>query len=339
MAGRRTDDIYLTVVIPVLNREREIARSLGSVAKQVVGHSAEVIVVDAGSADHTCQVVREMIRQYPFVLLVELPSRQNAATARNAGLRVAHGEYVWFVDSDDYVVDGGVDCIWKALKASSPDILRFDKVKDSSESRIDGQSATEDSRSPVTLDLARNGRDLKFCLSMGSVWNAIYSRAVIGDVRFNETFDYGEDAVFTWSVALRARQGLYLPRQLYVYMQTPGALTSSKPPARFVCYMRQVEQFVSLIDNADIASSVKMELYSECAWRVYCHAFGCYDPDEIDGEMWKAWRHAYRLVLVDNVHRGIVARYFSWLLGVIQTRYVAYLVYRICLSVRRLSRR
>ena len=315
MSERRTDNIYLTVVIPVWNREREIARSLGSISKQVVGRPVEIIVVDVASTDDTCRVVREMIRQYPFVSLVELSSRQNAATARNAGLRVAHGEYVWFVDSDDYVVDGGVDCIWKALKAASPDFLRFDKVKDSLERRIDGLLSDNDNRSPVALDLTRNSRDLKFCLSMGSVWNAVYSRAVIGDVRFDETFDYGEDAVFTWSVALRARRGLYLPRPLYVYMRTPGSLTASKPSIRFVCYMRQVERFMSLIDNADIASSVKKELYSECVWRVYCHAFGCYEPNEIDGEMWKAWRHAYRLVLVENEHRGLVARLFHGYLG------------------------
>lgn len=334
MEEHKADSAYLTIVIPVWNREREIVRSVDSVAKQIANRPVEIVVVDNASTDGTVRVVKELIRRYPFVSLVELPCHNNAATARNAGLELANGGYVWFIDSDDYVADGSIDCIWRELRATSPDILRFDKVNDAPDIKL----ATDNSAT-VELDLARNSRKLKFCLAMGSVWNAVFSRAVIGDIRFDETFDYGEDALFTWAVTLRSHRALYIPKPLYVYMQTPGSLTSSKTPRRFVCYMRQVERFIDLVDNAELDSSVKRELYSDCAWRVYSHAFGCYCPEEIDEDMWKSWKHAYRVVLVENSRRGMVSRILSWLMLLLQTRQMAYFVYRYRLNVRRRRRR
>ena len=334
MEGRKPDNTYLTIVIPVWNREREIVRSVDSVAKQIADRAVEIVVVDNASTDGTARAVGRLIRRYPFVSLVELPCRNNAATARNAGLGLANGEYVWFIDSDDYVADGAIDCIWRELKAASPDILRFDKVNDASVVKLaTAKPAT------VELDLVRNSRNLRFCLAMGSVWNAVFSRAVIGDIRFDETFDYGEDALFTWMVTLRAHRGLYVPKPLYVYMQTPGSLTSTKTLRRFICYMRQVERFIDLVDNAERESSVKKELYTDCAWRVYCHAFGCYYPNEIDEDMWQSWKHAYRVVLVENSRRGMVSRLLSWLMLQLQTRQIAYLIYRLLLNVRRRRRR
>lgn len=334
MEGCKADNTYLTIVIPVWNRERAIVRSIESVATQIGNRPIQIVIVDNASTDGTVRSVRELIRRYSFVSLLELPCHNNAATARNVGLGQANGEYVWFIDSDDYVADGAIDYIWRVLKAKSPDILRFDKVDDASvvKSAI-GSPAT------VELDLARNSRNLRFCLAMGSVWNAVFSRAVIGDIRFDETFDYGEDALFTWMVTLRARHGLYVPKPLYIYMQTPGSLTSSRTPRRFVCYMRQVERFIDLVDNAELDSSVKRELYSDCAWRVYSHAFGCYCPEEIDGDMWKSWKHAYQVVLVENSRRCMVSRLLSWLMLLLQTRQMAYFVYRYRLNVRRRRRR
>lgn len=334
MEGRKADNTYLTIVIPVWNREREIVRSVDSVARQIADRPVEIVVVDNASTDGTVRAVRELIRQYPFVSLVELSCHNNAAAARNAGLELANGEYVWFIDSDDWVADGAIDRIWGELKTASPDILRFDKINDAP----DVKSAIANPAS-IELDLVRNSRNLRFCLAMGSVWNAVFSRAAIGDIRFDETFDYGEDALFTWAVTLRSHRGLYIPKPLYVYMQTPGSLTSSKTPHRFVCYMRQVERFMGLVDKAELEPSVKKDIYSDCAWRVYCHAFGCYYPDEIDDEMWQSWEHAYRVVLVDNSQRSIASRLLSWLMLKIQTRQMAYFVYRHLLNVRRRRRR
>lgn len=98
----RTDGV-ITVVIPVRNRERLIARCLDSVKAQT-WRRLKVVVVDNGSSDHTCDVVKEWIRINSTpdlgVTLIE-ETTPGAACARNRGLRDVETKYVLFFDSDD----------------------------------------------------------------------------------------------------------------------------------------------------------------------------------------------------------------------------------------------
>lgn len=330
------DKIFLSVVIPAWNREHEIARCVSSIAGQAAIRPIEIIVVDDASNDGTRLEVQKLARLFPFVRLAERQSRGNAAAARNVGLGIAQGEYIWFVDSDDYVIDGALDLIWTELADARPDILRFDKTN--GPASLSSVRGSAEPTSSVTLDLLHSTCAIKQCLSMGSVWNAVFKRTIVGETRFDETFDYGEDAVFTWAVTLRSCTGIYLPQRLYVYMQTSGSLTSSKTSARFVCYMRQVELFMRLIGQSSLQDGIKKELYADCRWRVYSHAFGCYASREIDDEMWGVWKRVYRAVVIDGCRRGCVARRMAMLLNVLQSRQLAYLVYRVMLGIRRRRR-
>ena len=92
---------FLSIVIPVLNREKIVVRTLDSVAAQSLD-DFELIVVDNGSTDNTRQVIEEWIENHPKILarLVEEPEK-GAARARNRGLDEAKGEWTMFFDSDD----------------------------------------------------------------------------------------------------------------------------------------------------------------------------------------------------------------------------------------------
>jgi len=84
-------------VIPAYNAAATIARALSSVLAQDSQREVEVIVVDDGSTDDTAEAVRE---QYPDVTLIQQENR-GVGAARNRGLRVAHGDYIAFLDADD----------------------------------------------------------------------------------------------------------------------------------------------------------------------------------------------------------------------------------------------
>lgn len=332
------NEIFLSIIIPVWNREREILSSVRSVARQIKDRAAEIILVDDGSTDGTPHSVCLLSAECNKVRTVRLKSNVGAAAARNAGLERACGRYVWFVDSDDFVPDGSVDRIWSELVNSMPDVLRFDKINGAAWEDVK-RSLVEEPCQPVSLDLECKAEDLLFCLSNGSVWSAVFSQGAIGAVRFDENFTYGEDAPFTWAVVLRSRCGKYLPMPMYVYNQTACSMTSAKSPLRFNCYMRQVDEFIRLIERSDLCNQIKRKLVSECVWRVYSHAFGCYRPSEIDNDMWEVWRDVYRRVLTGNRRRTKVQRFLSWVSLGIQTRYIAYLVFRFLLQYRRRHRR
>lgn len=93
----------LSIIIPAYNAEKFIGRCVESCEHQDVNtHDFEVIVVDDGSKDNTNALAQSLSRKYDNVKVIS-QKNQGTAVARNKGLEMADGNYVWFVDSDDYV--------------------------------------------------------------------------------------------------------------------------------------------------------------------------------------------------------------------------------------------
>ena len=90
----------VSVITPVYNAERFIAKALNSVLRQSY-KKVEIILVDDCSSDHTGEVVGGFLREYPQVVYHRLDKNQGAAVARNTALRLAKGRFVAFLDSDD----------------------------------------------------------------------------------------------------------------------------------------------------------------------------------------------------------------------------------------------
>src|SRR5215218_9873091 len=114
----------LSFVIPALNVEEFIEQCVRSTL-QVPGDDVEVIVVDNGSTDATCAILGELQRKDSRIKVLLEESRSGAGPVRNAGLAAATGEFVWFVDSDDWVRDGAVEEVLQRF-TDTVDILWFD---------------------------------------------------------------------------------------------------------------------------------------------------------------------------------------------------------------------
>lgn len=98
----------LSIIIPVYNVEKYIKKCLDSVFNQNISSSVfEVIVVNDGTQDNSMSIVNDFVKKYDNIVIVEQENKGLSA-ARNAGLRIAVGDYVWFVDSDDYLTDENV---------------------------------------------------------------------------------------------------------------------------------------------------------------------------------------------------------------------------------------
>ena len=107
--------VTLSVIIPVYNAENTIPETLDSVLGQSL-KEIEVICVDDGSKDGSVNVIREYVARDPRVSLICQQNRF-AGTARNAGIAAAKGEYLFFLDADDYVLDYALEAVCaKAVK-------------------------------------------------------------------------------------------------------------------------------------------------------------------------------------------------------------------------------
>lgn len=100
------EEILVSVVVPAFNAESTVLRAVESVLSDPVGHKSEVIIVDDGSSDDTAGVVRRLEAIGKKVKFIQSPSNIGANAARNLGLDAARGEFVQFLDADDYILPG-----------------------------------------------------------------------------------------------------------------------------------------------------------------------------------------------------------------------------------------
>ena len=205
-----------SLVIPVYQVEPYIRRCLLSCVKQagMAEGSFEIIVVDDQTPDRSMEIVSEFQEHYPMIRTVTRERNGGLSAARNSGLAVAAGEYVWFVDSDDSIVpDALVRLLEELAAAENPDIMIFDAFYDSPEgqrlSHRHAEQAFSGSRS----------RFLPLLYGQHTAWTHLYRREFLNrnGLLFAEGFIH-EDIEFNLRAYSCCRRFHYLPVPLYRYV-------------------------------------------------------------------------------------------------------------------------
>ena len=121
--------IKLSVIIPVYNAEKYIVECLDSIYNQNLNNDEfEVIIVNDGSKDHSQQVIEDYLQKTSNAILIN-QQNQGVSQARNNGLSVAKGEYVIFIDSDDFLIPNYLDKLLKIAIDNSLDILKANMIE------------------------------------------------------------------------------------------------------------------------------------------------------------------------------------------------------------------
>lgn len=117
--------IKLSFVIPVYNQEKLLYKCVESIPKR---DDIEIIIVDDGSTDNTIGIINELVSvQYPdYVGAIICKTNHGVSHARNLGLEKARGEYVMFVDSDDYLITDKINYIIDKYLPGDWDIVFYD---------------------------------------------------------------------------------------------------------------------------------------------------------------------------------------------------------------------
>ena len=119
----------LSVIVPVYNVEKFLPRCLDSLLRQglEVGEY-EVICVNDGSPDNCAPILAEYEQKFPGIFRVITQENQGLGEARNTGMKAAQGEWITFVDSDDYVIDSGYKYLLGHFCDERMDVLQFRNV-------------------------------------------------------------------------------------------------------------------------------------------------------------------------------------------------------------------
>ncbi len=200
--------MQISFIIPLYNCASTIERCLTSIfSLSMPPGSYEIIVVDDGSKDDGPKVVQRIATGHRQVRLVSQPNR-GASSARNRGLELARGEYVWFVDADDKVLPD-VQPIELINQYPDAEIIAFNYIR----LAADGK---EEKNVIYDADKALTGLEQMKTYNL-YLWNKLFRRSVIGDVRFVDGTVNQEDMFFCLQVLVKTRyvQGVNLFGYLY----------------------------------------------------------------------------------------------------------------------------
>lgn len=111
------EEILLSIIIPVYNVEKYVLRCLESCTVQQMNskYKYEVICVDDGSTDRSLEIVQEYAAKHDLLKVIH-KSNGGVSSARNCGMSVAQGRYLWFVDADDWIAEGSIGAIGDSLQ-------------------------------------------------------------------------------------------------------------------------------------------------------------------------------------------------------------------------------
>lgn len=115
--------LKLSIVVPMYGVEKYIERCLMSLTNQdISSDDYEIIAVNDGSPDRSADIAKEIAAKHSNIRVID-QNNQGLSMARNNGMDIAKGEYIWFVDSDDWIVKDCLGKIVSILKEESPDVL------------------------------------------------------------------------------------------------------------------------------------------------------------------------------------------------------------------------
>ncbi len=121
-------DIRLSIIIPIYNVEQYLAQCLDSVFTQNLD-GIEVICINDGSTDGSKLILKNYKEKFPSLIVIE-QKNGGLAKARNIGFKIATGEYIYFLDSDDYLFQGTIQIILEFAISNKLDVGLFNAVND-----------------------------------------------------------------------------------------------------------------------------------------------------------------------------------------------------------------
>lgn len=215
-----------SVIVPIYNAERSLRKCLDSLGEQTEP-DFEILMVENGSADRSNAICREYAARDDRFVLIELPANRGPSGARNGGLDQARGEWVAFVDSDDFVEPVFLEHLRRKFEASGADAVFYGYRQYSLRGDFLGEHIPKCTRPDGPALWAELRRQDLF----GYTWIKAFRREAIGSRRFSMELDLMEDEVFACEVLAQGCKTAVLDEPLYNYITgDPGSLMGRTHP-------------------------------------------------------------------------------------------------------------
>ena len=251
----------LSIIIPIYNAQKNLRRCLNSI-HEMENENIEVVLVDDGSVDNSVLICKEFIeKDGRFCLYRKING--GVSSARNYGMKQAVAEYIYFMDSDDYICSKKMSNVIKCLN-NDVDIVCFNYVRDDREKIIDDVRYKRVDR----IELIHNLKDESFKNDFGYVWNKIYKKEIIQskNISFEEKIAEREDFLFNIECFGNAHKIIFCEDYIYHYIQYESSLSKSRRNKEFVgdfINLLEVKLKKNYLQNAININDVVLEMLAD----------------------------------------------------------------------------
>lgn len=222
----------ISVIIPVYKVENYLDKCVESVVLQSY-RDLEIILVDDGSPDHCPEMCDEWAKRDSRIKVIH-KKNGGLSDARNVGLKAAIGEYVSFIDSDDWVCKEFYSMLLNTMKKEDSDIVECEKLIVSGHEKIEGQTPPKEmfhtgirKENEINNYTAEEGlrkliEDRELCQH---VWNKLYKMELVRNIPFLKG-KLNEDEFWTYQIFGQAHRITKVNKPLYCYLQRVGSIMS-----------------------------------------------------------------------------------------------------------------
>ena len=223
--------IAVSVIIPAYNEEKYLDRCLKTIVSQTL-ENIEIIIVNDGSTDNTYDICEQYRAEYPQKIVVIHKKNEGLGFARNTGIKVARGEYIGFVDADDWVDVTMYESMYKCAKKNNSEIVICDVRKIF---EVEGREIVEVSL-PKECDQIDIGQYIKDGLNPAYSWNKLYRHDIWEKYAFKKMVYEDLDIILT--ILSNCQIVSYIQKPFNTYFKRENSITTSYTNIRLMDIMQ-----------------------------------------------------------------------------------------------------
>ena len=208
----------VSVLIPAYNAEKTINRCMDSILCQTF-QDIELIIVNDGSTDNTLSILINYAEKDKRIIVYNQPN-QGVSAARNTGLRNASGDYILYVDSDDWIEPNMIQRMVDLIEDADIVFCGNDYSETPRQVEcIDNVKIEDWNQQQQMLEFMKHKR------MTGMLWNKLIRRNITQGSWFNEKTGYGEDAEFLWKILKKSHKMIVTNEILYHHVMEQSSIS------------------------------------------------------------------------------------------------------------------
>ena len=216
--------IDVSIIVPVYNAEQYLSTCLDSLVNQTK-QEIEIIAINDGSTDNSQKILDAYAEKFPDKIRVVSQVNQKLGATRNNGIELAKGKYIAFVDSDDYIDENAMECLYNEAIRGNYDVVAMDV-----NCVYPDKTMVIKPGFAFKTDCIREEQKKDFLINMYPVvWNKLYKRELLergGGIRFAPQIWF-EDVLFSNMLTPYINSFSFVDIPFYQYIQRPNSITYS----------------------------------------------------------------------------------------------------------------